>query len=203
MFEQPFWIGAHFYVCTKVVTLSSVCVYTEVVSLFVCFYSHTVVLRNAVNGSLLFPGGGRSYWVAHSTCLFYLAKNFPCSSLPQTSHQRYVNRGTPQPNIFRQHAQCRTTQTAPEWGHKSKDGPLRCSGRGIATWKFTEPVHESRGSWCNCETCCVLWARPFWCQRSKYLSSEFMECVHCPSRAVLTGKFQHHRAKELPQVWLI
>lgn len=43
------------------------------------------------------------------------------------------------------------------------------------TVKFTEPVYESRGLWCNCGPCCILWVRPFWCQGSKYLWSEFIK----------------------------
>lgn len=104
-------------------------------------------------------------------------------------------------NLFRQHARRRTTQTAPESGHQSRDGQLRCHGWGVVTWKFTEPVYESGGLWCNCEACCVLRACPFWCQRSKYLSSEFMACVHFSSRAFITGKFQPRRVRAPTRGW--
>lgn len=161
---------------------------------------------------LLCPGGGRSREAAHSTCLFYLAVNFhalDCLEFRLT--RRGGGRGKKKKgmqimaersvNMFRQHARRRTTQTAPESGHHSRDGQLRCHGWGVVTWKFTEPVYESGGLWCNCEACCVLRACPFWCQRSKYLSSEFMACVHFSSRAFFTGKFQPRRVRAPTTGW--
>lgn len=81
---------------------------------------------------------------------------------------------------------------------------LRCCGWGVVTWKFTEPVYESRGLWCNCEACCILWAWPF-CQRSKIP----VEWVHgvCALSFIRfffspPGKFQHDisRLRTPPQV---
>lgn len=158
------------------------------------------MLRNAVKSSLRCSGGGRSWEAPRSTCLFYLAVNFH-ARLPGILQKGMQIVAEHSVSMFRQHARRRTTQTAPESGHQLKDGPLRCRGWGVVTWKFTEPVYESRGLWCNCEACCVLWACPFWCQRGKYLSSEFMECVHCSSRAIFTGNFQHRRVKAPTTGW--
>lgn len=119
------------------------------------------MLRNAVKSPRLCPGGGRNWEAARSTCLFYLAVNFHaldclefCKKGTQIAAERSIS-------MFRQHARHRTTATVPKSGHNLNDGLLRCCGWGVMTWKFTEPVYESRGLWCNREACCVLWACPF------------------------------------------